>query len=87
MRLDFTLHTHAPLALSVKSVRIVREDGQPYTGDYAVTPRTGAAVTLPTAGCLLKQDVVVSAIPQFAVSNLAGGQTLIIGEEYFQHGN
>ena len=53
MRLDFTLHTHAPLALSVQSVRIVREDGQPYTGDYAVTPQTGAAVTLPTAGCLL----------------------------------
>ena len=67
MRLDFTLHTHAPLALSV-------------------TPQTGAAVTLPTAGCLLKQDVVVSAIPQFAVSNPAGGQTLIIREEYFQHG-
>ena len=87
MRLDFTLHTHAPLTLSVQSVRIIQGQGQPYAGDYTVTPQTGAAVTLPTAGCLLKQDVVVSAIPQFAVSNLAGGQTLIIGEEYFQHGN
>lgn len=87
MHLDFTLHTHAPLTLSVQTVRIMREQGQPYTGTYAVTPQTGDSVTLSTAGCLLKQDVVVSAIPQFAVSNPAGGQTLIIGEEYFQHGN
>ena len=77
MRLDRVLGTVTPLSRR-EAAAAVR------AGRVTVN---GAAVTLPTAGCLLKQDVVVSAIPQFAVSNPAGGQTLIIGEEYFQHGN
>lgn len=61
--------------------------GAPYEGDYTVTPSTYNETTLPTEGKLLAQNVSVEKIPQFEVSNTSGGTTLIIGEEYYTHGN
>nr|DAM66865.1 MAG TPA: hypothetical protein [Caudoviricetes sp.] len=58
-----------------------------YDGDYEVTPATYDVVTLPTAQKLMRDDVEVKVIPQFAVSNAAGGETLIIGKEYWDYGN
>lgn len=56
-----------------------------YEGAYEVTPRIYEPVELPTRDRLLRDDVTVKQIPQYEVSNEAGGTTLIMGEEYY-HG-
>ena len=57
--------------------------GEPYTGEYEVTPKVSAPVVLQTEGKTMKKDVTVLKIPQFEVSNPEGGKTLIIGDEYY----
>lgn len=55
-----------------------------YDGSYDVTPQIYRDTVLPTADRHMSGDVTVQKIPQYEVSNDAGGTTLIIGEEYFQ---
>ena len=52
-----------------------------YTGEYSVTPEVDNAQTLETAGTYMTNDVTVKAIPDYEVSNEAGGNTFIIGKE------
>ncbi len=52
-----------------------------YDGEITVTPKVESAQTLKTAGKYLEQDVQVKEIPQYSVSNDAGGTTFIIGKE------
>ena len=52
-----------------------------YTGEYTVTPEVDTAQTLETAGTYMTNDVTVNAIPDYEVSNEAGGNTFIIGKE------
>ena len=52
-----------------------------YTGEYTVTPEVDTAQTLETAGKYLTNDVTVKAIPDYEVTNEAGGNTFIIGKE------
>lgn len=52
-----------------------------YTGEYSVTPEVDTAQTLETAGTYMTNDVTVKAIPDYEVSNEAGGNTFIIGKE------
>lgn len=52
-----------------------------YTGEYSVTPEVDTAQTLETAGKYLTNDVTVKAIPDYEVTNEAGGNTFIIGKE------
>lgn len=52
-----------------------------YDGEITVTPKVESAQTLKTAGKYLDQDVQVKEIPQYSVSNDAGGTTFIIGKE------
>ena len=52
-----------------------------YTGEYTVTPEVDTAQTLETAGTYMTNDVTVKAIPDYEVSNEAGGNTFIIGKE------
>lgn len=54
-----------------------------YTGPYKVTPKVNTAVTLATKALRMKEDVVVHKIPQYEVSNEAGGKTFIVGDEYY----
>lgn len=56
---------------------------QPYEGDYSVVPKVVSDVILPTEGKQMKSDVAVLKIPQYEVSNDAGGKTLIMGDEYY----
>lgn len=72
-------------ALSVAFDVTIREGGggEPYTGEYEVTPKVSAPVVLQTEGKTMKKDVTVLKIPQFEVSNPEGGKTLIIGDEYY----
>lgn len=54
--------------------------GDPYRGEYEVTPKTEAQ-TLPTKQKTMMRDLTVGAIPYYDVSNPAGGQTIFIGNE------
>lgn len=53
-----------------------------YDGAYSVTPKVYEETTLETKQKLMQNNVTVSKIPQYQVSNDAEGVTLIIGEEY-----
>lgn len=72
-------------ALSVAFDVTIREGGggEPYDGEYDITPKVSAPVVLQTEGKTMKKDVTVLKIPQFEVSNPEGGKTLIIGDEYY----
>ena len=59
----------------------VWQDLPKYGGTYTVTPEVGAGQTLETAGKYLTNDVTVNAIPDYEVTNEAGGNTFIIGKE------
>lgn len=54
-----------------------------YDGAYSVTPKVYEETTLETKQKLMQNNVTVSRIPQYQVSNDADGVTLIIGEEYY----
>ena len=57
------------------------DDEKYYIGEYNVTPATYSRTILGTANKTMLDDVVVSQIPQYEVSNDSEGQTLIIGKE------
>ena len=50
-----------------------------YEGVYEVTPKLYEKTILPTADKNLLEDIRVTKIPYKEVSNLGGGETLIIG--------
>ena len=54
-----------------------------YTGEYEVTPKVYEETVLPTKDKRLTANVSVKKIPQYEVSNQSGGETLIIGDEYY----
>ncbi len=51
-----------------------------YTGEYNVTPKAEEATVLRTRNKLLTENVTVSRVPFYEVSNQSGGKTFIIGE-------
>nr|DAM59831.1 MAG TPA: hypothetical protein [Caudoviricetes sp.] len=51
-----------------------------YEGEYEVTPRVDEPVVLHTKAKRMNDDVTVKKIPQYEVSNAAGGKTLTIGD-------
>ncbi len=59
----------------------VWQDLPKYGGTYTVTPEVDTVQTLETAGTYMTNDVTVNAIPDYEVSNEAGGNTFIIGKE------
>ncbi|MBS6180588.1 MAG: hypothetical protein KH921_07345 [Erysipelotrichaceae bacterium] len=52
-----------------------------YTGNYQVIPHAFNAQTLNTANRLLKEDIIVAAIPYWETSNDSDGLTAYIGKE------
>ena len=54
-------------------------DREAYEGSYKITP-TVSEQTLETQGMRMLDDVVVQAIPYYAVDNAARGQTIVIGD-------
>ena len=75
------LNVNSPkIGMKIGQAVIVSVGGEPYEGEYEVTPKISSQ-TLATAKKLMKDDVMVKAIPYFDVSNPAGGQTIYIGSE------
>jgi hypothetical protein len=54
-----------------------------YDGAYNVTPKMYEQTELATIGKKCTDNITVNRIPQYAVSNTAGGITAIIGDEYY----
>lgn len=65
------------------TVSAVNQDIPIYTGEYTVTPKVEEETILPTKGRKMIKDVKVLKIPTYEVSNPQGGETLIIGDEYY----
>lgn len=55
--------------------------GKAYNGPYEVIPQLYENISLPTKGTMPEEDITVLRIPQYEVSNEAGGTTLILGGE------
>ena len=80
--LTFELQPREALEISF-AVSIVTGQGDSYTGAYQVMPKIYGPVVLETKDKSMADDVTVLKIPQFEVSNEAGGNTLIMGDEYY----
>lgn len=61
-------------------IQIVTDQPDIYEGLYEVTPKIDAQ-TIPTAKKFMTDDMTVKAIPYYNVSNIAGGNTIFIGNE------
>lgn len=61
------------------SVEVKRIEGEKYTGDYTVTPKTHPQ-TLETAQKVLTADITVEAVPYYETSNLYGDTVYIASE-------
>lgn len=67
--------------MNVDGLQIVTaSDLPPYEGAYTVDPLAKSATVLPTKGKNMTDNITVNKIRQLEVSNTAGGNTLIIGE-------
>ena len=53
--------------------------GDYYLGEYEVTPRVGSQVVLNTENKIMKQSVIVGAVPISTIPNASGGETIVIG--------
>lgn len=68
--------------IGVDGLQIVTaSDLPPYEGAYTVDPLAKSATVLPTKGKNMTDNITVNKIRQLEVSNTAGGNTLIIGED------
>ena len=65
------------------TVATIAKDAPTYTGEYTVTPKFEQETLLQTKGLKMVKDVKVLKIPTYEVSNPQGGETLIIGDEYY----
>lgn len=89
MAIQFDVSLRRPaIVFDVGSVRYVPTGGgEVYKGDYVVTPKVSAETVLETAGKTMRDDVTVKRVPQYRVSNAAGGITVIIDDKYMQGGS
>lgn len=68
--------------IAVEGLQIVTIGELPmYDGVYTVDPLAKSATVLPTKGKNMTDNITVNKIRQLEVSNTAGGNTLIIGED------
>ena len=79
-RITFDVLATPTLEFTIQAAFVegVRKD---YTGPYEVTPQLYKSILLPTKGATPEEDITVLKIPQYEVSNEAGGTTLILGGE------
>lgn len=79
---DFDLlfcDTNSSFNANVGEVTIVT--GDPYEGEYEVTPKVHSEVVLHTKDKTMADDVTVHIVPQYETYNVSGGNTLIIGDD------
>lgn len=82
MAIVVTVPTAPVIEVQLQNIVLISVEGKKYEGEYDITPSTYNDKVLATRDLVMSKDVTVRKIPQFEVSNPAGGKTLIIGEEY-----
>ena len=83
MAIVVTVPTAPTIEVQLQDVSLINVVGEKYEGDYEVTPSTYNDKVMSTRNLVMSKDVTIRKIPQFEVSNPAGGKTLIVGEEYY----
>lgn len=83
MAIVVTVPTAPTIEVQLQNVVLISVEGKKYEGEYDVTPSTYNDQVLATRNLVMTKDVTVRKIPQFEVSNMSNGKTLIIGEEYY----
>lgn len=68
------------ILVTVEATSVQVGSGEEYKGPYNVEPQLEDAVVLQTKDKLMSDNVMVSKIPTYEVSNTAGGTTFILGE-------
>ncbi len=71
------------IVIQLQDVVLENVTGDKYEGAYDVIPSTYQDKVLETRNLVMTKDVTVRKIPQYEVSNEAGGTTFIIGEEHY----
>jgi len=66
-------------AQPIVELKLAKGAGEPYTGEYVVTPSVSEEKQLQTAEKSLKENVRVLKVPYFEVTNPSGGYTASIG--------
>ena len=77
--INFSIQTPRALSLGLDSA-IVIGGGQPYTGEYTVTPKAHDQTILPTKRKQMLDDVTVLEVPYYETSN-ESGVTVYIAQE------
>lgn len=77
-RVTLSVANPSVISFRVESGKLVYMDREAYEGPCTVTPDIEAQV-LPTAGKVVKEDILVEEIPVYEVSNQQNGTTAIIG--------
>lgn len=83
MSIQVELNSIPTVVVQLQEVQLNNISGEKYTGPYEVTPAVKNDVILRTTNMIMTKDVTVHKVPQYEVSNLSGGNTLIIGDEYY----
>ena len=82
MAIVVSVPTAPVIEVQLQNIVLISVEGKKYEGEYDITPSTYNDKVLATRDLVMSKDVTIRKIPQFEVSNSAGGKTLIIGEEY-----
>lgn len=61
--------------------KVIEENTNVYQGDYEIIPDVHDTQTLETANKVLKQNIVVAAVPYYETGNSSDGTTVYIGKE------
>lgn len=69
------------IGMHVDKAKNVYLGGEPYKGEYEVTPSTKTNQVLETAQKFMTKDVNVKKIPYSQTGNLSGGDTVYIGSD------
>lgn len=65
-------------------VRVIEVDRmEKYEGAYRVVSKVSTEQTLPTKGKQMVENMTILKVPQVEVANTSGGNTLIIGDDYY----
>lgn len=68
------------IKMKIAPAKVVYQGGEAYEGDYEVVPNAFEPVVLPTKNKLLADDVTVTKVPYYEVSNETGTTVYIASE-------
>lgn len=83
MAITFEVKQKPAAEFNVAGVRVIEVGtggGEAYEGDYEVVPKAFEPVVLPTKNKLLADDVTVTKVPYYEVSNETGTTVYIASE-------